>query len=130
MNPALLHPPYRAPRVRPGEQLYCEHHAADVLVAGTTDAPIPWPAYAHLRGLTPILTGDLARAVRLESVQAVAYWWGVSRDTVRRWRKKLGVGRFNEGTTARWRELVAVRLPVEARRRGARATKRRARAKA
>jgi hypothetical protein len=29
-----------------------------------------------------ILTGDLAKAVRLESNQAVAYWWGVTAWTV------------------------------------------------
>src|SRR5262249_6630757 len=42
---------------------------------------------------------DLAKAVRRESVTAVSYWWGVSDQTVTKWRKEMGVGPMTEGTT-------------------------------
>jgi hypothetical protein len=42
--------------------------------------------------------GALADAVRRESAQAVAYWWGVTAQTVMRWRKALDVGPTTEGT--------------------------------
>lgn len=94
-------------------------------VAGFTEAPIPWPAYASITGarLTPILNGDLTRAVRTESAMAVAYWWGVSRATATRWRHALGVRFMNEGTLALWRTLTPKRLSKQARIKGARAPK-------
>jgi hypothetical protein len=120
-NPQLLANPYRPPRLKVGERTYCEHHGADVEVAGTTDAPIRWPACAGLTGgLLPILTGDLTRAVRVESAAAVAYWWGVSRSTVTRWRAALGIGRMNQGTLAVWSALAGERLSPEARSAGGR----------
>src|SRR5690606_32156823 len=42
----------------------------------------------------------LAKAVRMESNQAVAHWWGVSGQTATKWRKALGVKSFNSGTLA------------------------------
>jgi hypothetical protein len=45
-----------------------------------------------------VLYGALADAVRRESAEAVAYWWGVTAQTVTAWRKALGVGQYNEGT--------------------------------
>ncbi len=36
--------------------------------------------------------------MRRESAQAVAYWWGVTPQTVTRWRKALDVGPTTEGT--------------------------------
>jgi hypothetical protein len=42
---------------------------------------------------------ELLRAIRHESVAAVAYWWGVSTATVVRWRRVFAVNpRDNEGT--------------------------------
>src|SRR5262245_60697576 len=34
-----------------------------------------------------VLYGDLVKAVRRESAQAVAHWWGVSNFTVSKWRR-------------------------------------------
>ena len=48
---------------------------------------------------------DLARAVRIESEQAVMRWWGVGQDTVRKWRRALGVGATTEGTSRLRSEL-------------------------
>jgi hypothetical protein len=43
------------------------------------------------------LCDGLVEAVRRESGVAVAHWWGVSSDVVRKWRRALGVGVVNEG---------------------------------
>ena len=44
--------------------------------------------------------GALAKAIRRESVQAVAYWFGVTPQTVTKWRNKLGIaGEKLKGTT-------------------------------
>jgi hypothetical protein len=43
------------------------------------------------------------RAVRRESSRAIRYWWGVSMDTVRCWRKALGVPRVNDGSRQLWK---------------------------
>jgi hypothetical protein len=43
--------------------------------------------------------GDLAEAVRRESATALCSWWGVTGQTVRKWRRALGVGAITEGTS-------------------------------
>jgi hypothetical protein len=40
-----------------------------------------------------VLFDDLADAVKQEVTQAVAHWWGVSGQTVTKWRKALNVGK-------------------------------------
>ena len=96
-----------------------------VRVDGVTEAPIPWP-YHQLPGgkISLVLCGDLVRAVRTESGQAVAAWWGVSRWVVQRWRRTLGVGRMTPGTQAVWRRAGAAKLDA-ARRAKARRMKQR-----
>jgi hypothetical protein len=93
----LLHGPYHAPPVKRGDVVFCEARG-DVLVAGETAAPIPWPVGKKGRAKAPILFGGLVDAVKKESNQAVAYWWGVTPQTVTKWRKALDVPRANEGT--------------------------------
>jgi hypothetical protein len=95
---------YAAPRCRIGRQLACRVNG-DVEVDGITEAAIPWPftrsrAGGVKRGGKPILilTGDLERAVKIESVAAVAYHWGVAHSTVHLWRQALGVGRMTAGS--------------------------------
>lgn len=106
----LIAGPYRAPRCRVGRTLACLVRGA-VIVAGIADAPIPWP-YSTGPGQKrlPVLRGDLVRAVRTESVAAVAHHWGVSRWTVRRWRHRLGVPRYNPGTRAAWARIAPAKL--------------------
>jgi hypothetical protein len=101
---------YRTPRVRVGRVLTCEARDCDVVVTGFSDSRIPWPKgrvkrrHVHgqeLRSGGPgglIVFGALAEAVRRESNQAVAYWFGVNPNTVTVWRKALEVRRTNEGT--------------------------------
>jgi hypothetical protein len=47
----------------------------------------------------PVVYKGLARAVRSESEQAVAHWWGIGLWSVWQWRKALGVGATTEGTS-------------------------------
>lgn len=108
--PTLIGGPYRPPAGRAyrvgrtvGDRL-----RGEVTVYGLSDAPIQWPVartLPHSRPM-PVMTRDLTRAVKTESVEALAYHWGVSRYTVRHWRHALGVDRFNSGTLAVWRELA------------------------
>jgi hypothetical protein len=78
----LLFGPYRTPRCRVGQRVRCLARGA-VTVHALTDAPIPWPVGKRGRALSLVLCGDLARAVRRESVVAVAHWWCPSGKRVR-----------------------------------------------
>ncbi len=90
----LLGGPYRAPQPRADGCLRCAIRGW-TKVDGYTEAHIPWPAKW---GRSPILCGDLIRAVRREAKATVAYHWGVSVITVYKWRKFLGVPEWNEGS--------------------------------
>jgi hypothetical protein len=116
---SLLFGPYGPPPVKYGDVVICEARG-DVVVVGLTDAPIPWPVGKKGRAKAPILCGDLAKAVSREANQAVAYWWGVTPQTVTKWRKALDVPRANEGThrlhhdTALGPEVTAARAKAHA----------------
>jgi hypothetical protein len=92
---------YRTPRVRVGPVLTCEARDGDVVVTGYSDARIPWPL-GRVRGGRGqgglVVYGALAEAVRRDSNQAVAHWFGVKPNTLSLWRKALEVRRTNEGT--------------------------------
>ena len=96
---------YPTPRFRYGRKVVCEVRG-EVIVAGMTDAPIPWPIGKRGRGRSLIVFKGLARAVRQESNQAVAYWWGVDPQTVSKWRRLLGVDRATPGTSRLHRETI------------------------
>lgn len=74
-------------------ELVQDQYYGEVEVAGITKAPIPWPGFEYdcgqHKGLLPILCGDLVRAVATEQVEVVAYYWGVTRYVVERWRQAL-----------------------------------------
>jgi hypothetical protein len=97
----LLFGPYQAPPLKRGDRAVCLYRDAEVVITGWSDARIAWPRCHPVGrgGVGLLVDEELARAVRHESALAVAYWWGVSRDAVRYWRRALGVGRAdNEGT--------------------------------
>jgi hypothetical protein len=87
---------YRTPRYRIGQKVRCQVRGLVVIVA-LSDAPLPWPLCKRRNRLVPVVYQGLARALRLESVQAIVHHWGVGQGSVTRWRKALGVGR-TEGT--------------------------------
>lgn len=91
----LLFGPYVAPRTPRNRRLYCQMRGS--LRMGTwSDGPIPWPR--RYRTDSIILCGDLIRAVKMESVDAICYHWGVCRSLVQKWRAALNVPRYNLGT--------------------------------
>lgn len=96
-----LHGKYKTPRFRMGSVLTCEYRDCDVVVVGYSDGRIPWPR-GRKRGLGTrggfIVYGDLKKAIRTESNQAVAYWFGVTVAVVSHWRRALGVRFTNAGT--------------------------------
>jgi len=72
-----------------------------------SDARIPWPVGKIAWARSLVVCGGLARAVRLESNQAVCHWWGVTPQTVSKWRKALGVGRVTSGTRRLKQEIYS-----------------------
>jgi hypothetical protein len=72
-----------------------------VEVVSLHEAPIPWPVGKRGRARSLVAFKDLVRAVRRESEVAVAHHRGVDKQTVRKWRKALGVGKVTEGTSER-----------------------------
>jgi len=94
----LLFGPYQTPRFRYGSRVMCELRGQVELV-GLREGPIPWPVGRRDGRRALVLYGALARAVRQEASLAVAYWWGVTAQTVTVWRKALGVGPTTSGTS-------------------------------
>ncbi len=113
--PKLIGGPYRAPDCRKGHWLMDEITGMTE-VGGLTATPIPWPRRKKTGRAALLLTGDLIKAVRVESVTAICYWWGVGPTTVAMWRNVLGTGRLTEGTRQLLRENTGV--PPEAAARG------------
>jgi hypothetical protein len=95
---------YRTPRFRYGQTVLCEVRG-EVTVVGLTDGPIPWPIGKRGRAKTLVVYKGLARAVRRESNVAVCYWWGITPQTVTKWRKMLRVDSLTPGTRQRLRDI-------------------------
>src|SRR5262245_662267 len=90
---------YSTPRFAYGDHVFCEIRG-EVKIVGLSNGRIPWPkCRSGKRSRAIILYGALADAVRMESAQAVRYWWGVGADTVWKWRKALDVPPVNVGTS-------------------------------
>lgn len=115
MPTELLGGPYVAPQCRAGDWLDDEIDGA-LQVGGWTTGKISWPRRKKTGRASLILCGDLVRAVRVESVEAICYWWGVGPTKVWQWRQALGVGRVTAGTRMLLQERTGV--PAEAAARG------------
>jgi hypothetical protein len=112
----LLFGPYRMPKCRVGKMIACRIRGP-VRIEGITAAPMQWPFTFRSRVCrlpSVIVCGDLVRALRRESVAAIAYWWGVSTCTVWRWRAEIGVEQFTEGTRDLYRRWMPDKLDEEA----------------
>lgn len=107
MKHPLVKGPYRAVRARAGSPI-ADRIRGEVTPDGITEGhrstavgvPLAWP-YTHAPvgvQISLVVCGDLERAVRTESAQAVAEMFGVDRKTVSEWRRKLGVPRATPGT--------------------------------
>ena len=93
----LLFGPYTRPPFAYGDDATCEVRG-EVEIVELSNGLIPWPVGKRGRGKGLVVYAGLADAVRRESAQAVAHWWGVTPQTVGVWRKALGVGALTEGT--------------------------------
>jgi hypothetical protein len=105
----LLFGPYQAPPCRLGDVVFCDVRG-EVVVKGMSAGRIPWPVTTHHRGGGKpllIVCAGLSEAIRRESNQAVSYWWGLTPQTVTKYRKALGVGPTTEGTSNLRREHFA-----------------------
>jgi hypothetical protein len=86
---------YKTPKFEYDDIVFDEAHG-EVRIVGLTDAPIPWPIGQPLNDRSRrviVLFDALADAVEQEANLVVAHWWGVSGQTVTKWRKALSVGR-------------------------------------
>jgi len=86
-----------------------------VTICGLTDAPIPWRIGKRGRARMLVIYKDLAKAVRRESEIAVAHWWGVTAQSVWKWRRGLGVPATTRGTSRLRREYFEEDWADEAR---------------
>lgn len=108
--PALIGGPYRPPTCREGDWLD-DAIVGRIQVGGWSTAPLSWPVRKY-RGLPSlVVTPDLVRALETESAMAIAAWWGVHHDCVRRWRRTLKLPTKTAGSKA-------LKEVIDARRRG------------
>jgi hypothetical protein len=109
--------PYTTPSCRIGQIVRCAV-LGEVRVVGYSDSPIPWPVTRRGKWRVPVVFRGLEQAVRRESAQAIAHWWGMGVGSVRQWRRALGVEASTEGTTRLRRDYFhepwAVRARVKA----------------
>jgi hypothetical protein len=112
----LLHGPYRTLRCRIGSRLFCEVRG-QLIVCGFSAGRIPWPIGQRGRARSLVVCGDLAKAVQRESNIAICHWFGITAQTVSKWRKALDVPQVNEGTRRLYVDYAPERLPDDVRRR-------------
>jgi hypothetical protein len=95
----LLYGPYEPPLVKRG--FLVDAVRGKVKFSYFTNAPIPWPKFKRqTKGGSGgfVLCGDLVRALTDEAASAIAYYWGVSHDTVTKWRRALELRGLNAGS--------------------------------
>jgi hypothetical protein len=82
--------PYRTPAYTYGK-LGVDEARGRVWIVGTSGGRIPWPVGQSGRNRSLIIYRGLGKAIRREAILAVAYWWGVTPQTVTKWRRLLGI---------------------------------------
>ncbi len=89
---------YRIPRYRYGE-IVADAIRGDVVIVRTSDAPTPWPIGKIPGSRKPglIVFAGLLDALRTESAVAVCHHWGVTTQTVSKWRGLLGIDQKTPG---------------------------------
>jgi hypothetical protein len=110
-TPPRLLGSYATPPLQIGDRVVCALRG-EVEVVGLSSGPIPWPIGRTLprgRQRFLIVCDGLAEAIRRESAEALQHWWGMGADTVRKWRRALGVT-TTEGTDLLKREVHAAHL--------------------
>lgn len=110
----LRHGPYMPPLCSIGDELRCALSGELKEVKDWTIAPIPWPAAATPGKVNkPVVCGALVDALRTESIQSVAYHWGVGVGAVCRWRQRLNLtGTLPIGTRAAQSAIAKIRYTL------------------
>jgi hypothetical protein len=93
----LLFGPYKAPALRRGDRATCLFRDGDVIITGWSDGRTAWPRCqrpGQQGGSGLLVDAELVRAIKTESSAAIQYWWGVQGETVWRWKRFFGVGRW------------------------------------
>lgn len=92
---------YETPPVEVGQRVKCAVRG-EVVVVGLSNGRIPWPiAYkpGNANRMLVVYSG-LTLAVKREASIAVCHWWGVTPQTISRWRKVMSVGPNTVGSAA------------------------------
>jgi len=95
----LLFGLYRTPRFRLGKKVFCAVRGW-VTICDISSGRIHWPIAKKVRGRSLVVYKDLLKAVRRESGIAVCHWWGLTSQTITKWRKALEIGPVTRGTSA------------------------------
>jgi hypothetical protein len=98
-------PIYATPQFAYGD-IVVDDVRGEVEIVGLSDAKIPWPIGKKRNAKSLVVYRDLAKAVHFESNATVCELWGITPQTVSKWRKELGVERTNAGTTQRMRQTM------------------------
>jgi hypothetical protein len=108
---------YRTPRIRLGHQVECEIRGR-VTVLYISDSPIQWPwARSGVRDRpSPVIFRGLSRALRTEAAVEICKAWGITSQTVTKWRKKLGLSSRTPGQLDRRRRIMRGPLGKQLRR--------------
>lgn len=91
--------PFATPRFRYGQRVRCAVRG-EVIIVGLSASRIPWPL-GRIDGNSNralIVYRGLAKAVRKEAAVAVCHWWGVTAQTISRWRGVMGVDQDTDGS--------------------------------
>lgn len=89
---------YETPTFRYGARVWDEV-CGWVKIVGLSNGRNPWPIGKKEQKSLAVYRG-LAQALRRESNQAVAYWWGIMGQTVTKWRTAIEVPTLTKGTLA------------------------------
>ena len=101
--------PYKTPRFRI-DQTVIDAIRGAVTIVGVTDGLIPWPIGKTKRAKTLVMFRGLANALRNESNTAICHWWGVTDQTVTKWRNALGISYYMTGLSPRKSRTIVWRL--------------------
>lgn len=104
--------PYGPPRLPGDGVLRCAIHGR-LKVGGYTNTVIPWPV-ASGHPSQRIICGDLLKALRTESREAIVFHFGLSRAFVSELRRRLGIPRYNAGSHRLFRRNIDLARTPEA----------------
>jgi len=109
----LVGGPYYPPSISIGGCLKCQV-LGSVQVGDWTKGRIPWPIKRGM-GRQLIFCGDLLRALKTESAQAISFHFGISKGTVTNYRRLLGIERYTAGSWRLFRQTINLARTPEAR---------------